>query len=114
MVLSNTYYIIYCCSIYILTSLKWLNRVSCKSLEQSSAIKTNVLCKRCIYLCATDPVESVTMVTLQVLMPNSDVLPISDFFDRPFTRFFNCDPYLIHVFTLDIAYYLKHRSSLKG
>ncbi len=33
-------------------------------------------------------------------MPNSDLLPISDFF--PFTRSFNCDPYPIHVFTLAI------------
>ncbi len=35
-------------------------------------------------------------------MLNSDLLPISDFFGCPFTRSFNCDPYLIHVFTLAI------------
>ncbi len=35
--------------------------------------------------------------TLQVLMLNSDVLPISD--GCLFTRSFNCDPYLIHVYT---------------
>ncbi len=40
--------------------------------------------------------------TLQVLMLNSDLLPISDFFGCPFTRSFNCDPYPIHVFTLAI------------
>ncbi len=40
--------------------------------------------------------------TLQVLMLNSDLLPISDFFGCLFTRSFNCDPYPIHVFTLAI------------
>ncbi len=35
-------------------------------------------------------------------MLNSDMLPISDFFGCPFTPSFNCDPYLIHVFTLAI------------
>ncbi len=38
-------------------------------------------------------------------MPNSDLLPISNFlhiFDCPFTCSFNCDPYAIHVFTLAI------------
>ncbi len=41
--------------------------------------------------------------TLQVLMLNSDLLLISDLFVCPFTRSFNCDPYLTHVFTLVIA-----------
>ncbi len=36
-------------------------------------------------------------------MLNSDVLPISDLFVCPFTRSFNCDPYLTRVFTLAIA-----------
>ncbi len=40
--------------------------------------------------------------TLQILVPNSDLLPVSDFFGCPFTRSFNCDPYPIHVFTLAI------------
>ncbi len=46
--------------------------------------------------------QSKASFTLQVLMLNSDVLPISDFFGCPFTRSFNCDPYPIHVFTLAI------------
>ncbi len=46
--------------------------------------------------------QSKASFTLQVLMLNSDVLPISDFFVCPFTRSFNCDPYPIHVFTLAI------------
>ncbi len=35
-------------------------------------------------------------------MPNSDLLPISDFFGFLFARSFNCDAYPIHVFTLAI------------
>ncbi len=47
-------------------------------------------------------VHTMASFTLQVLMLNSDLLPISDFFGCPFTRSFNCDPYPIHVFTLAI------------
>ncbi len=41
-------------------------------------------------------------------MLKSDVLPISDLFVCPFTRSFNCDPYLTHVFTLVIASEASH------
>ncbi len=40
-------------------------------------------------------------------MPNSDLLPISDFLAVLLHVLFNCDPYPIHVFTL--PYHLKHR-----
>ncbi len=45
--------------------------------------------------------EREALFTLQVLMLNSDVLPISDFFGCPFTRSFNYDPYPIHVLNTD-------------
>ncbi len=47
--------------------------------------------------------ETKALFTLHVLMLNSDLLPISVFFGCPFTCSLNCDPYLIHVFTLAIA-----------
>ncbi len=47
-------------------------------------------------------IDSNASLTRQVLMLNFDLLPIC-FFDRLFTRSFNCDPYPIPVFTLAIS-----------
>ena len=49
--------------------------------------------------------------TLQVLMPKSDFLTISDFFDDPLTSSFKSDPYPIFAFTLYTAETTKRRRS---
>ena len=49
--------------------------------------------------------------TLQVLMPKSDFLTISDFFDDPLTSSFKSDPYPIFAFTLYTAETTKLRRS---